>query len=386
MNTVTVGVGMIGCGGMGISVARHLLAQAPDVELRGMFDPLEDAINSAKKQLNVDPKVYNDYHELLASDDIQWVLIASWNCHHYQQVLDAFDAGKHVFCQKPLGITPEECVAMYRRWKKTNLMFSIGFTLRYSPHYRKINSLIREGAIGDIISFEFNETLDFNHGGYIMGDWRRLREYAGTHLLEKCCHDLDLANWMVDSKAKRVASFGGLNFFKPENAHHIERLGKNKDGVDAYRTWQHKSNKFGPSMNPFTSDKDIIDNQVAIIEYENGVRATFHTNCNTGLPERRMYVCGTEGTIRSDVRNGQLQVCRIGFDTEVEDVQAIKGEGHGGGDSVLAKELADSMLKGAAPAAGIEDGLFSSFTAFAIDEAMDNGTIIDLEKYYAMLK
>ncbi len=50
---------------------------------------------------------------------------------------------------------------------------------------------------------EFNETLDFNHGGYIMGDWRRLQRYSGTHLLEKCCHDIDLVNWITGSLAGR---------------------------------------------------------------------------------------------------------------------------------------------------------------------------------------
>jgi len=87
----------------------------------------------------------------------------------------------------------------------TGRLFNIGLTLRYSPHYRKIKQLLESGAVGDIISMEFNETLDFNHGGYIMGNWRRLREYAGTHLLEKCCHDIDLVNWMVGSRARHVS-------------------------------------------------------------------------------------------------------------------------------------------------------------------------------------
>ena len=93
----------------------------------------------------------------------------------------------------------------------------MGFNLRRSPHYRKLKALLNDGVIGDVVSMDFNETLDFNLGGYIFGDWRRLRENSGPFLLEKCCHDIDLANWMLDSQATRVASFGGLNFFVPEN-------------------------------------------------------------------------------------------------------------------------------------------------------------------------
>ena len=81
-----------------------------------------------------------------------------------------FETSKHVFCQKPLGITLEECQAMCNSWKRSGCMFNLGFTLRCSPHYRKIRSLISGGGIDDNISMELNETLDFNHGGYIMGD------------------------------------------------------------------------------------------------------------------------------------------------------------------------------------------------------------------------
>jgi len=55
--------------------------------------------------------------------------------------------------------------------------------------------------IGDVVSMEFNETLNFNHGGYIMGDWRRKTDLSGGHLLEKCSHDYDLVNWILNSKA-----------------------------------------------------------------------------------------------------------------------------------------------------------------------------------------
>lgn len=382
---MSIGVGMIGCGAMGLSVAKLLLKESPEIQLRGLCDPLESSVKTCKEQLGVDAPVYDDYRKLLAQKDIQWVLIASWNCHHFEQVMAAFDAGKHVFCQKPLGITAEECSRMYHQWKKTNLKFNIGFTLRYSPHYRKINQLLREGAIGDIISFEFNETLDFNHGGYIMGNWRRLKANAGTHLLEKCCHDLDLANWMVASKPRRVASFGGLDFFTPANERHIARIGKSKDNAQAYMTWDTDARP-RPFLNPFTSDKDIIDNQVAIIEYENGIRASFHCNSNTAIPERRMYICGSEGTLRADVLTGLLEIKRIGFDTNIERIKTGHGEGHGHGDQVLAAELADSMLNSGPVAASLEDGLYSAFTAFAIDEAMDTGKVVSLDKYYQMLK
>lgn len=371
-----VGVGVIGCGAMGRSVLWHVLHKDPRIKVLGIYDPDSRSIMVTLKMVP-GLKVYGDYRAMLEDPRIDWVMIASWNCYHREQVLASFAAGKHVFCQKPLGLNLKECVDMYRAWKKSGKMFNIGFTLRYSPHYRRIKELLAGGAVGKIISMEFNETLHFCHGGYIMGDWRRLTRYAGTHLLEKCCHDMDLANWMVDSMAERVASFGGLNFFKSENAGYIRKIGKDEHGRKAYCTWGGLI-----AANPFTSKKDIVDNQVAIIEYRNGARATFHTNCNAGIPERRMYILGSDGAIRADVLTGTIQVQRIGFGTKIEEMSTTGRGGHGGGDDVLAHELAQSMLRGKKPAVGLLEGLKSAVVCFAIDEAMDTERVVDVNRYW----
>jgi len=232
-----INVGAIGCGGMGLIIVKSLLSLDERLQLTGIYDPNENSVKKTLEEIKPQPNVYDSYQKLVADPEIDWVMIASWNNFHKEQTVAAFEAGKNVFCQKPLATNIDDCKAMYDAWKKSGKMFNIGFTLRYSPHYRKIKQLLNDGIVGKITSMEFNETLDFNHGGYIHGDWRRLRKYAGTHLLEKCCHDIDLVNWMVESRASRAASFGGTDFFVPENEKHVERIGQNEDGVKAYVTW-----------------------------------------------------------------------------------------------------------------------------------------------------
>lgn len=373
----TIGIGVIGCGAMGLSLIQSVLEHDPRLKVVALYDPDQRSIDRALSELTSSPKVCSDYLQIMDMSTVQWVMIASWNCHHYDQTMAAFEAGKHVFCQKPLALSVEECVDIHHVWKQNEIIFNIGFTLRYSSHYRKMKQIIANGHIGEIISMEFNETLDFNHGGYIMGDWRRLRKNAGSHLLEKCCHDIDLANWMVNSFARRVASFGGLNFFIPENAFHIDRIGSQNNGKAAYSTWDGLV-----GLNPFLSDKDIIDNQVVILEYENGVRATFHTNCNAAIPERRMYILGTEGAIRANLLTGDIHLQRIGFDTEIENKSMGIQDGHGNGDKIIAEELANTMLHNTTPSVGLMEGLISTLTCIAIDAAMDTGTVVDLGTYW----
>jgi predicted dehydrogenase len=229
---------------------------------------------------------------------------------------------------------------------------------------------------------EFNETLDFNHGGHIHSHpWRRRSELGGSHLLEKCCHDLDLAIWMADSLPRFVASFGGTDIFIPENAEMMTTIDAHPDGRQPWVCWP----TVGERVNPFTGDANIVDNQVGIIEFANGVRATFHTNCVAGFPERRMLLLGTEGAIRADVISGLLEFRRIGFDAETERVELDAIGSHGGGDPMLARDLARTMLDGTEPAASIQEALGSTVTALAMNEAMATRSVIDCAPYWASL-
>lgn len=150
-----------------------------------------------------------------------------------------------------------------------------------------------------------NETLVFNHGGLIHGKWRRHRSLAGTHLLEECCHDLDLAPWFAASLPMRVASLGGCTFFRSENAFHATRGGDSPEGKPPFRSLH--SNSRG--ISPFNDDKGIVDHQFALLEFANGVRASFHTQCLSAIPERRFYPPARRagrngGKIRRSARRG----------------------------------------------------------------------------------
>ncbi len=371
------GVGLIGCGGRLRGVMREVLRATGDVEVVALQDPNPHSIAAARSEFGSDAREYEDYHALVADPRVEWVLIGSWNCYHAEQVLAAFAAGKHVFCEKPLALSLKDCLSMREAWKASGRMFTIGFTLRYSPHYQCVRRIIEEGRLGRILSLEFNETLDFNHGGYIHADWRRKTSWAGSHLLEKCCHDLDIVNWLTDSYCVKAASFGGNDFFTAANAGESGRVGTDAEGRAAFATWSH-STILGNVVNPFNDDKDIVDNQVAILQFAAGMRATFHTNCSTGIPERRLYLCGTEGTLRADIISGSLELKRIGFGTQLEDLRSGVSGGHGGGDEHLGACLAASMRSGAEPVTSIEDGLRAAVTAFGVDEALRTGQVVDL--------
>lgn len=380
-----VRIGLIGCGERLRSVTKILLEKDRYIEIIALCDPNSKSIAIAKDLFNKNSIIYDNYHEMLKNPEIDWVMIGSWNCQHAEHTIASFEAGKNVFCEKPLALSLQDCLAMKNAWKKSGKHFCIGFTLRYSPHYRKIKDLVNSGILGKIISMEFNETLDFNHGGYIHADWRRKTEWAGSHMLEKCCHDIDLANWIIDSNAMKAASFGSCSFFTSENASLINDMEKNNNGKNAYQSWN-SDNIIGNIKNPFNDDKDILDNQVVLLQYENGVNASFHTNCNSSFPERRMVILGSKGTLRSDVISGKIEFKKIGFNTNIEDYSSGEKGGHGGGDDVLASELKDCMFNDSNPVSTLEDGLKAAVTVFGIDKAQETGQVYNLSELWQLSK
>ncbi|MFA6101682.1 MAG: Gfo/Idh/MocA family oxidoreductase [Victivallaceae bacterium] len=373
-------VGLVGCGHRLTGLAGYLKDK---VQIRAICEPDSKCADNFRKLIPGDYSVTSGYDEFLEQGGMDWVMVGSPNNMHKEHIVKAFEAGLNVFAEKPLATTIDDCVAVCDAHRRSGKQFATGFVLRFSPHYLKIKELLDSGAVGDIISFEFDECIPHYHGGHIMKGWRRFKEISGGHIVEKCCHDIDLANWFTGSTAGRAASFGGLNFFKPENAGIIDEIGPDSGGCKAYSEWQHVTTQ---DTCPFNSGKTIIDNQVAIIEYRNGVRATFHANLNTGLKKRGFYICGTRGTLESEWYSGRILLQKIGHGLPVEDFStpAVTGS-HGGADEIIMDSLYETMTTGKKPLCGGLEGLLSTVTAIAIQQAMEKGEIINLNDIWRKL-
>jgi len=96
--------------------------------------------------------------------------------------------------------------------------------LRYSSFYQKIKDLVSSNTLGKLISIEANELLNPDHGGYVFRNWRRHKDLSGPHILEKCAHDIDIINWIVDSLPSKVCAFSDNSIFTKENNEIKEKL------------------------------------------------------------------------------------------------------------------------------------------------------------------
>ena len=370
-------VAVIAAGSRARLVVKNLLRDSErNVVIASVFDPDQAVMEEAILQHWNSPeaKRCRSSEEAINTPGVEWVMIFSPNAYHKEHILQAFAAGKHVFTEKPLATSIEDCQEIFEAYQKAGKLFATGFVLRYAPIYRKAYEILNSGKIGRLIALEANENIVPDHGGYIMCNWRRLKKLAGPHILEKCCHDLDLINWFCNSLPSRVAAFGGRDFFRPENRNLEEKY-----GVKTFKSW------WDPHTleTPFNNDTDLMDNMVSIAEFRNGIRTTFTATMSNRIPERRMRFNCTEGTMCLDLYTGILRYRNLADEGVTEIV--CSGDGHGGGDDYIMKELYESMTKGVVPKCSGNEGLQSAVYALSLDRAAVSGEVVNLEPIWKSL-
>lgn len=207
-------IGVMGCG----IVANHghlpAAAACEGIEVVSVYDPSEKALAKTVERF---PEVtpYTDLEAFFRSD-IDSVSITSPAGCHYQNLLDAARHGKHVLCEKPLGVNEEESLEMIRVMEEKGLHLWVGLVCRFSPVAIKIRELIRNRTIGDIRSLRliFNWNChgkyrpDDDSGVYGLNRRREGRMFEGGPMVDGGVHQVDLARWWLGSEVIRFSGFG----------------------------------------------------------------------------------------------------------------------------------------------------------------------------------
>lgn len=199
------GVGIIGCGGMGRSLA-HSANTIEYIDVQCVSDLDEERGKSLAEE--VDAEYNRDYHELLADDRIQGVLIASPPFVHRPIAVDAANAGKHVFSEKPMAPTLADCDAMIEVTRQNRVKLAIGFVCRFHAVHAKVRELVRTGDLGNPVCMMVHRIGGpWRIGGY-MTHWRLQREKSGGSLMEINAHEIDFLRWTC-GEVKTVYAAGG---------------------------------------------------------------------------------------------------------------------------------------------------------------------------------
>jgi predicted dehydrogenase len=200
----------IGVGGRGSALLRATLAE-PNVEIAAVCDLKPDRLDKAASVASRDnPKTFTDYHKLLEQKNIEAVYIASPCDLHVEMAIAAIQAGKHVYCEKPVGINPESIARLIKAVRGAKTVFQVGQQLRSYPNIREAVERVHGGEFGKIIMVKArrNSSNDLSHDGS-SAEWFFDASRSGDVIVEMSVHNLDVCNWVVNSRPDWAAGVGG---------------------------------------------------------------------------------------------------------------------------------------------------------------------------------
>jgi predicted dehydrogenase len=294
----TLKVGLIGCGGRGSGAAVNAMNAESNVRLTVLADAFPDQLEAGKanlsKQLGEKYQVKPeqcfhgfDAYKKTMETDIDVVLLCTPPHFRPLHLKAAIDAGKHVFCEKPVAVDApgvRSVLATAAEAKKKNLSIVSGLCWRYDLGVRETMKQIQDGAIGDIVTIQENYlTGTLWHRGrkpewsemeYQMRNWLYFTWLSGDHNVEQHIHSLDKAMWLMGDKPPALAY--GL-------------------GGRQVRTGAEYGN--------------IFDHHAVVYEWANGTKCFAFTRQMKGcFGETEDFVYGTKGTasiLKNQVKSGK---------------------------------------------------------------------------------
>lgn len=262
-------IGIIGMGNIGKHHAGYLLeGKAARCELVAVASNSPGKLESYRER---GLKIFGSGEELIKSPDIDAVIIATPHYQHTSLGIAAFEAGKHVMVEKPISAHKADAEKLIAAAKKhPKQVFAGMFQLRTEPRYLKIQKLICEGHLGDIVRVSWIITDWYRTEAYYQsGGWRATwKGEGGGVLLNQCLHNLDVLQWLCGMPSK-VRSFAQLGRY-----HNIE----------------------------------VEDNVTAYLEWADGATGVFITSSGEAPGSNRFEIAGTKGKVV--LENNQLKFTR----------------------------------------------------------------------------
>ena len=289
-----------------------------------------------------------------------WAIVTTPDNTHCQVVIEALESGLNVIVDKPLATSAWECDRIIAAMQRTGRDVRVGHNMRYHDWTLMAARMVRAGDIGEVISVEAAEVLDYSHGGDYFHRWHSDFSKSRGLMNHKCCHHLDVICWILDDEPAAVTAFGGRRFYRPrpELGHgqrcldcglaakcpHYFEMGK-WDGVYT-RLFQQAEPADGyiRDLCVFSDRHTINDHESLSIRFRKGTLANF--SLVAFAPREYWYFnfTGTTGRLEMGLNSWDakpyLRIVRADGKVENVDFTREGGEhGHGGADIALIADI-----------------------------------------------
>lgn len=270
-----VRVGLIGVGTRGSFLLANLL-KTPGVEVAALCDDYAPHLEAGLAKVK-GARGFADHRQMLDMPGLDGVLIAVPLFLHARICLDAFSAGKHVFCEKSLAYSIEECQAIADAYRGSKKVFQIGHQRMFSPVFLRALELVRDGNIGPITQIRayWHRNGDWRNPVPNPGpdpspfpslerrlNWRLYLDYSRGLMTELASHHMQVANWFLGTHPVSCAGYGSINYWK--------------DG------------------------REVYDNVNVVYRYANGTQVVYDSLISNRFYGMEVQVMGPKGTIEAE--------------------------------------------------------------------------------------
>lgn len=413
-------IAIVGAGQRGSLYASYMLDKGASI--CAVVEPNDERRRLAVERFGIAHE-FSSVEDFVAAGKLaDAAVVATPDRAHYDHAMMLLDAGYHLLLEKPISESSAECIALKRKAEQLNLEIIVCHVLRYTNFFSKIKEIIDSGDIGRIVTIEYAEYMGNFHmaHSFVRGKWSNTEE-SSPIFLQKSCHDMDILCWLTGSRADKVSSFGSLTYFKESNAPagstercadcphadvclyeaertYIPMLGQwravdvtdgttDEDMREALRT-----GPYGRCV--YRCGNDVCDHQVAAIEFENGVTASFQMSGFSDRIHRRIKVMCEFGDIEGDDSENFITLRKYGTFSQVPTAPEIIeldpyiGR-HGGGDygivddfiQIMERRLSGETYEKDSSRSAISKSIQSHFICNAAEESRLTGQIVDMHEY-----
>lgn len=415
-NDKPISVVIIGAGNRGRVYAKYAQTYNDNIKVVGVSDIIESRCNKIADQHNVPQENrFGHYREVFERPKMaDAVIIATPDDRHFEPCIKALELGYDVLLEKPAAPTEKECREILAASEKCGRIVAISHVLRYAPYFIALKAVVDSGAIGEIVSVQHQEPIEFAHmaHSYVRGNWRSEKESTPI-ILAKSCHDLDIIRWIVGKPCKSISAYGSLHLFKKENmpegaparctdgCPHQDKCPYS--AIDIYvRDKRHlgvfdlkdrkdeneimeklRTNWYGRCV--YQCDNDQPDHYVANMEFEDGVTSSFTMDAFSPKGGRRTRIMGTMGYIEGDSKTFTLWDFKTRtpktWRKDVADFDEYKESGHGGGDFGLVRDFVEAVAAQdpAKLSSSIRDSIESHIMGFAAEKSRKSNKKVDVK-------
>lgn len=381
-------IALIGTGSRGLYHI-HNLKNISFAKIVAVCDNYAPALQKAL-ELCPGVRAYSDYRRLLEDKDIDGVIISTPLNWHAPIVLDSLSAGKHVFCEKAMALTLDECKEVYEAYNKTDRALYFCMQRMYDEKYTKGLAMIHSGLIGDVVGMRCHWFRNADWRREVPSpelerkiNWRLYRESSGGLMTELACHQLEVCNWAVKKMPVEITGMGDIVYWKDgrEVYDSVSVIYKYSDGRKI--TYESLiSNKFNGMEDEILGSRGTMHLARGLYYLEEDNTVSGIRQLMTQVKDKTFAAIPAAGpSWRPETKSEYVPHSIISGKIYVNHGLSMVGVEHDGSDVILAA-FCQSCISGEKAENIVEEAYCSTVLCLLGNKAMDEGRIISFPDEY----